>query len=193
MGRLTRLTLCVPYAIRGASRPRAGTRKVRGKDGSAKAVARVYTEDKHRDAEADLMTLLASAAREQGWAHVSRPGIVAVTIDLYTARNKAEMKPAWPDDPFLCAGKPDVDNAAKLAMDAGTKVGKPPKPKRRKGSPKAVVQKAAVAAGLWDDDSQVAALLVRRWRSAKGGSPMTMVVVETLPGPVVTKRHRRTE
>ena len=151
-----RLTVAIPYALRGASRPRA-TR--RGKH------AAVYMPAEHRDAEADLVTLLASAAREQGWAHVERPGIVALTIRLYVARPAREMGAAWPDDPYLIGGKPDADNVAKLAMDAGTK------------------------AGLWQDDTQVAALLVDRWRTAKGGSPITMLVVETLPGPTVTKRR----
>lgn len=153
---MTRLTLCVPYAIRGASRPRATRRG---------AHAAVYMPPEHRDAEADLVALLASAASEQGWTRVERPGIVALTIRLYVDRPKREMGVGWPDDPYLVGGKPDADNVAKLVMDAGTK------------------------AGLWQDDTQVAALLVDRWRSAKGGSPMTMVVVETLPGPVVTKRR----
>lgn len=171
---MTRLTLCVPYAIRGASRPRAA---VRG------AHASVYTEDKHRDAEAELVALLADAVRAQGWAHVPRPGVVGLTIDIYCARPKRESTRSWPDGPYLVAARPDADNVAKLTMDAGTKVGKPPKPKRKRKAPKpeAAVKRAAVDAGLWDDDTQVAVLVVRRWRSAKGGAPMTMVVVERIP------------
>lgn len=151
-----RLTVAIPYALRGASRPRATKR---GKH------AAVYMPPEHRDAEADLVALLASAAREQGWTRVERPGVVALTVRLYVARPKREMGAGWPDDPYLVGGKPDADNVAKLAMDAGTK------------------------AGLWQDDTQVAVLLVRRWRSGKAGTPMTMVVVETLPGPTVTKRR----
>ena len=150
------LTLHVPYALRGASRPRATRRG---------AHATVYMPEEHRDAEAGLAALLAAAAREQGWARVERPGIVALTIRLYVARPQREMARSWPDDPYLVGGKPDADNVAKLAMDAGTK------------------------AGLWQDDTQVAALLVDRWRSAKGGTPMTVLVVEMLPSPVVTKRR----
>jgi Holliday junction resolvase RusA-like endonuclease len=171
---VTRLTLCVPYAIRGASRPRADTRGT---------FARIHMPDAHHAAERDLVTLLADAVRAQGWEHVPRPGVIGLTIDVYTDRPKREMTRRWPDDPYLVAARPDADNVAKLTMDAGTKVGKPPKPKRKRKAPKpeAAVKGAAVDAGLWDDDTQVAALVVRRWRSAKGGAPMTMVVVERIP------------
>jgi len=145
---VTRLTLCVPYAIRGASRPRAA---VRGRH------AGMYMPEEHRAAEADLVALLRAGVEAQGWAHVPRPGVVGLTIDVYVARPQREATRSWPDDPYICGAKPDADNVAKLVMDAGTK------------------------AGLWDDDTQVAALVVRRWRSAKGGAPMTMMVVERIP------------
>jgi Holliday junction resolvase RusA-like endonuclease len=54
-----------------------------------------------------------------------------------------------------------VDNVAKLVMDAGTK------------------------AGLWEDDTQVAGLLVVRMRCAKGEEPSTTIKVEPMAGPVV--------
>jgi Holliday junction resolvase RusA-like endonuclease len=144
---VSRLLLFVPYALRGASRPRA-TR--RGKH------AAVYMPEEHRAAESDLAERLRAAAEAQEWARVPRPGIVALTLRLYVARPKRETGRQWPDDPYPCGGKPDADNVAKLAMDAGTK------------------------AGLWDDDTQVAALMVERWRSAKSAGPTSIIVVERL-------------
>ena len=149
---MTRLTLCVPYAIRGASRPRAA---VRG------AHAGMYMPEEHRAAEADLARLLRDAAVACGWERLPRPGCVRVDVLLCVARPLVERGPRWPKERYAVGGKPDVDNVAKLVMDAGTK------------------------AGLWEDDTQVAGLLVVRMRCAKGEEPSTTIKVEPMAGPVV--------
>jgi len=54
--------------------------------------------------------------------------------------------------------KPDADNVEKLVLDAGTK------------------------AGLWEDDTQVAELVVRRVRAARGEGPSTRIAIALLSG-----------
>ncbi len=147
-----RLTLCVPYAIRGASRPRAA---IIGKH------ARIHMPHEHEKAERDLTRLLRDAAVACGWERIPRPGCVRVDVLLCVARPLVERGPRWPEGRYSVTARPDVDNVAKLVMDAGTK------------------------AGLWEDDTQVAGLLVVRMRCAKGEEPSTTIEVEPMAGPVV--------
>jgi Holliday junction resolvase RusA-like endonuclease len=121
----------------------------------------MYMPEEHRAAEADLARLLRDAAVACGWERLPRPGCVRVDVLLCVARPLVERGPRWPKERYAVGGKPDVDNVAKLVMDAGTK------------------------AGLWEDDTQVAGLLVVRMRCAKGEEPSTTIKVEPMAGPVV--------
>lgn len=146
-----RLEVLVQYAVRGAARPRASRR---GRDKVA-----IHMDPAHSAAEQVLSTTIYLAARAAGWSRVARPALVSVDVELVVARPQAEMGSRWPDGRYPIGGKPDVDNVAKLVMDAATK------------------------AGVWDDDTQVWDLRVRRWRVARGQEASTRVVFERLRGP----------
>lgn len=138
------LDLLVPYAVRGAARPRAGKRG---------AFTTIFMPKEHVEAEASLAWSLANAAAARKWPRALRGVCVSVEIDVVIARPKSETSKKWPDGRYPAGAKPDVDNVAKLVLDAGTK------------------------AGLWEDDTQVVDLRVRRYRAARTEGPSTRIAV----------------
>ena len=86
-------------------------------------------------------------------------GPVRVSLSFYMPRPKHHFTKAGllkPSSPFAYAKKPDADNLAKAVLDALTTL------------------------GAWDDDAQVATLLIEKWYPVVGNVPGCFIKVETL-------------
>jgi len=118
----------------------------------------IYMPGEHVAAERSLALTMQGAAEFAAWGRLMRPGVCSVTILIVTARPQAENAKKWPNGRYFVRGKPDADNVAKLVLDAGTQ------------------------AGLWEDDTQVAELVVRRVRAARGEGPSTRIAIALLSG-----------
>jgi Holliday junction resolvase RusA-like endonuclease len=108
------LILWIPGPPKGMHRPR--TRVIQNKQGG-RAVAQVYTEP----ADQQVMHEIRDLWREQG--SIVLDGFIAASLRLYMARPKShfntrgELNKAGLAEP-LPARKPDLDNAAKIVLDA---------------------------------------------------------------------------
>ena len=122
---------------------------------------RSYTQRKHATAEvahvAAARLAWAGGGRVTGYgprASIDEP--VRVDVVLVEARPLRRRRRADPDGRIpMAKGRVDVDNAAKLVLDAATK------------------------AGVWRDDTLVCALHVERWYAARDEGAATEVVVST--------------
>jgi Holliday junction resolvase RusA-like endonuclease len=93
-------------------------------------------------------------ARLDGVGVVAFPqGPLKVTVDAYFTCPKGDHRKV-PVGARLHPKRPDAENVAKAVLDAGT------------------------TAGLWQDDSQVAVLVVTKWIGAQGAAPHVRVEVE---------------
>lgn len=124
---------------------------------------RSYTQRKHATAE---VAHVAAARLAWGYAHVERrvsigpvrplDEPVRVDVVLVEARPERLRRRADPDGRIpMAKGRVDVDNAAKLVLDAATR------------------------AGVWRDDTLVCVLHVERWYAARDEGASTEVVVST--------------
>lgn len=108
---------------------------------------RAYDPKKSRDWKAYAVACIEGALQAQGITGIAFPtGPLRVMVTaLFTCPKGDHRKIPVPRR--LHPKRPDAENVAKAVLDAGT------------------------AAGLWQDDSQVAILLIQKWVGFQGEAP----------------------
>ena len=132
---MSTLSFFVRGEPKGQPRPRAFARKM-----GAIHVARFYDSDVADAWKRAVYLGVVEAANKAGWQVTTGP--VAVTLRFAMPRPKSHFgaKGLKPSAPVYHAGKPDVDNMAKLVLDRITRSGR-----------------------IWRDDSQVVSLIVHKF------------------------------
>jgi Holliday junction resolvase RusA-like endonuclease len=132
---MSTLTFTVQGEPKGQPRPRAFARKM----GSVH-VARFYDSDV-ADAWKNAVTLaVIEAARTDKWAVTLHAVSVSLIFAMPRPKSHFGAKGLKPSAPVYHAGKPDVDNLAKLVLDRITR-----------------------SERIWRDDSQVVSLTVHKF------------------------------
>jgi Holliday junction resolvase RusA-like endonuclease len=148
---MSTLTFTVQGEPKGQPRPRAFARKM-----GAIHVARFYDSDVADNWKNAVTLAVIEAARKDKWT----PTLHAVSLSVWFAmpRPKSHFgaKGLKPSAPVYHAGKPDVDNLAKLLLDRITR-----------------------SERIWRDDSQVVSLTVHKFY-AVGNEQGCSVSISTL-------------
>ena len=127
---MSTLTFTVQGEPKGQPRPRAFARKM----GSIH-VARFYDSDVADTWKRQVALAIAHAVNSSKWALTEVPVAVELRFAMPRPKSHFGAKGLKPSAPQFHAGKPDVDNLAKLPLDQITKSGR-----------------------VWRDDSQVVSL-----------------------------------
>jgi Holliday junction resolvase RusA-like endonuclease len=137
---------------KGQPRPRAFARKI-----GAIHVARFYDSDVADTWKRQVMLAIMQAAEVgNGWHFTSEAVSVSMNFAMPRPKSHSGAKGLKPSAPVAHAGKPDVDNLAKLILDQITRSG-----------------------NVWRDDSQVVSLTVHKFW-AVGAEQGCSVSISTL-------------
>ena len=127
---MSTLTFQVAGEPKGQPRPRAFARKM-----GAVHVARFYDSDVADAWKRQVALAVMQAVNVSKWALTEAPVAVELRFAMPRPKSHTGAKGMKPSAPQFHAGKPDVDNLAKLVLDQITKNGR-----------------------IWRDDSQVVSL-----------------------------------
>lgn len=116
--------------------------------------ARAYDPPKSRNWKAYAVDVLRSAKPPDDRVLYPAGSVEVRVVAVFTLPKSAHRK--VPVGRMRHAQRPDAENVAKAVLDAAT------------------------TAGLWHDDSQVARLVVEKWRGAQGEAPFVQVEVVPL-------------
>jgi len=136
---------------KGQPRPRAFARKM-----GAIHVARFYDSDVADAWKRQVMLAIMQAAEVgNGWHFTSEAVSVSMNFAMPRPKSHSGAKGLKPSAPVAHAGKPDVDNLAKLILDQITRSG-----------------------NVWRDDSQVVSLRVEKLWASGNESGCSVLIAE---------------
>jgi Holliday junction resolvase RusA-like endonuclease len=148
---MSTLTFTVQGEPKGQPRPRAFARKM-----GAIHVARFYDSDVADAWKRAVYLGIVQAAIRSGWQLTQGPVAVELRFAMPRPKSHSGAKGLKPSAPAYHAGKPDVDNLAKLLLDRITR-----------------------SERIWRDDSQVVSLIVHKFY-AVGAEQGCSVSISTL-------------
>ena len=148
---MSTLAFTITGEPKGQPRPRAFARKM-----GAIHVARFYDSDVADTWKRQVMLAIMQAAEVgNGWHFTSEAVSVSMNFAMPRPKSHSGAKGLKPSAPVAHAGKPDVDNLAKLILDQITRSG-----------------------NVWRDDSQVVSLTVEKLWASGNESGCSVLIAE---------------